>query len=319
MPFGFDDALMIGGSLLGGIMGGSSANKAAKQQAAAADAAMKLQKKMFDTQRADLEPWRRVGTQGLYSLANLMGLSSGPTRQELVDQYKPQYTRQVAGTAATTGPDLKTAMRYGAQQGRTLNDILRLYPKLQGGSPTAATETTDWTGLNSAVDKAYSDQQAAAAADPNFGFLAKRFGLSDFEAEPGYQFRQSEGEKALARAQAARGNYLSGQAAKEAARFGQNLATEEYGNAYNRFVNDQTNIYNRMAGIAGIGQTATGALGAAAGNYGASVADLLTQQGNARAAGTVGQANAWNDALGGIGSQYNTMRLMDLLRGKNAA
>jgi hypothetical protein len=55
-----------------------------------------------------------------------------------------------------------------------------------------------------------------------------------FETDPGYQFRRSEGEKAIERSAAARGGLLSGRAAKEMARFNQNLASEEYARAYGR-------------------------------------------------------------------------------------
>jgi hypothetical protein len=85
-----------------------------------------------------------------------------------------------------------------------------------------------------------------ASAMQNFGGVAgydpasamKNFGASDFQADPGYAFRLSEGMKALDRTAASRGGLLSGATLKGAQRYGSDLASQEYGNAYNRF---QTN------------------------------------------------------------------------------
>jgi len=85
-----------------------------------------------------------------------------------------------------------------------------------------------------------------ASAMQNFGGVAgydpasamRNFGASDFQADPGYAFRLSEGMKALDRTAAARGGLLSGATLRGAQRYGSDLASQEYGNAYNRF---QTN------------------------------------------------------------------------------
>jgi len=85
-----------------------------------------------------------------------------------------------------------------------------------------------------------------ASAMQNFGGVAgydpasamRNFGASDFQADPGYAFRLSEGMKALDRTAASRGGLLSGATLKGAQRYGSDLASQEYGNAYNRF---QTN------------------------------------------------------------------------------
>ena len=76
--------------------------------------------------------------------------------------------------------------------------------------------------------------------------------------DPSYKFRFGEGMKALDRQAAARGGLISGGALKAAQRYGQDFASQEFGNAY-----------NRLAGLAGVGQTATNAMGGAAGAYGA--------------------------------------------------
>ena len=63
----------------------------------------------------------------------------------------------------------------------------------------------------------------------------QQFGMQQFQADPGYGFRMSEGMKALERSAAARGGLLSGATLKGIQRFGQDLASQEYTNAFNRY------------------------------------------------------------------------------------
>jgi len=119
-------------------------------------------------------------------------------------------------------------------------------------------------------------------------------GQVDLKQDPGYAFRMSEGMKALERSAAARGGLLSGGALKGIQRFGQDLASQEYQNAYNRALTQ----YNTTAALAGVGQTATNALSGAAGQYGQNAAEAIQSGAAARASGYVGGANALTSALG---------------------
>lgn len=145
------------------------------------------------------------------------------------------------------------------------------------------------------------------------GDLGRRFTLADYTADPGYAFRLEEGQKALDRAAAASGNAYSGAALKALARFNSGLASQEYGDAYNRFTNDQDKRFNRLASVAGIGQTALGATQNAGTNAYGNIASLgaanagavgrsLQDAAEARASGYVGLANTANSA---IRSLYN--------------
>jgi len=140
---------------------------------------------------------------------------------------------------------------------------------------------------------------------------AFKFGAGDYQADPGYAFRLSEGQKALDRQAAARGGLISGGALKAAQRYGQEMGSQEFGNAFNRAltsyntgVASENQLYNRQAALSGIGQTATNLVGQAGQNYGTSVGNALINQGanvgNARMAG----ANAYGSALSAIGSAY---------------
>ena len=132
-----------------------------------------------------------------------------------------------------------------------------------------------------------------------YGSLSKNFGMSDFQADPGYAFRMSEGLKALDRTAAARGGMLSGAALKGAERYGQDLGSQEYQNAFNRYQTNRSNILNPLQSLAGQGQTTANTLGTAGQNYATNAGNTYMNAGNAAASGYVGSANAWNSALGG--------------------
>lgn len=158
--------------------------------------------------------------------------------------------------------------------------------------------------------------------------------------DPGYQFRLQSGQRALEGAAAARGGLLSGGALRGLTAFGQQLGSQEYGQAYGRALGEndlrygralaanqdaytraltqwqlgqglnQTQ-YNRLAALAGTGQVGTQYLGALGSQYAANAGDLALQRGNALAAGQLAQGQAWGNfatttgnALGGLASLY---------------
>ena len=137
-----------------------------------------------------------------------------------------------------------------------------------------------------------------------YGSAMQPFGMEQFQAEPGYGFRLSEGMKALDRTAAARGGLLSGATLKGAQRFGQNLASEEWQNAFNRYYAQRNAMLNPLEGLAGTGRSTSAELGAAGQQFGQMAGENMIGAGNARASGYVGSANAWANALGGITNTY---------------
>jgi hypothetical protein len=126
------------------------------------------------------------------------------------------------------------------------------------------------------------------------------FGMQQFQADPGYAFRLSEGQKALERSTAARVGLQSGAALKAAARYGPEMGSQEFQNAFNRFQTERAARLNPLQSLAGVGQTAANTLGAQAGQYGANMAETLGAGAQARASGYIGAANA----IGGGLNQY---------------
>jgi hypothetical protein len=124
------------------------------------------------------------------------------------------------------------------------------------------------------------------------------FGMSQFQADPGYAFRLSEGMKALDRTAAQRGGLLSGSTLKAAQRYGQEMGSQEYMNAFNRYQTERNAQLNPLQSLAGVGQTATNALTGAAGQMGQNYAAGYGNIGQARASGYLGGSNALTSALG---------------------
>jgi len=158
------------------------------------------------------------------------------------------------------------------------------------------------------------------------GSLLKRFGASDLNADPVYQngldFGLQEGTKGINARAMSSGMYDSGATLKALTRFGNDYGTTKAEGAYNRFNNDQGNVFNRLSGISGTGQTATNTISSAGQNSSNNISNLMTGQGNASAAGIVGGANAWGGALGNIGNQITGNAMLDRIlkqRGGNSS
>jgi hypothetical protein len=176
-----------------------------------------------------------------------------------------------------------------AAQERMFQRQTELQEPFRQGGLTAQQEIMQLLGIG-------GDKTAAG-----YGSMAKAFGTDQFQQDPGYAFRQAEGMKALERSAAARGNLLSGSTLKGVQRFGQDLASQEYQNAFNRFQVERSARLNPLQSLMGSGQSATNVLTGAAGQMGQNQASNIYNAGAARASGYVGQANALNTALGQIG------------------
>jgi len=135
-------------------------------------------------------------------------------------------------------------------------------------------------------------------------FFTSQFGDEQLRQylDPSMEFRRRLGEQTTARALNVGGGAISGNTLRGLEEFGQNLASTEYGNAFNRFQNERTNIYNTLANIAGMGQNAVNTGVGAGQTFAGQQTGLLTGQAAAQAAGQVGSANAYANALGNIGN-----------------
>lgn len=129
-------------------------------------------------------------------------------------------------------------------------------------------------------------------------FRTADFTNADFLAnqDPGYGFRMSEGLKAVDRQAAARGGLISGNALKASQAFGQEAASQEYNNAFNRFQTIRGNTLSPFQNLSAQGLNASAMTGTAGAQYGSAGANLANA--NSAAYGAFGQG-----ASGAYGNQ----------------
>lgn len=173
--------------------------------------------------------------------------------------------------------------------------------RLQGFDANSQAKNADFArrenrlenGLNQGLQRAlgiYQENSQAATNNYRQDLDGARAGYDEimareFEADPGYQFRLEQGEKAINRGASARGNALSGATMQALGSFNSGLASQEYGNFDARRNRDATQSFGMDSGIAGS-------------MYGARMGrqDTLLQgrTGNAAAAYDAGMTNVGN-------------------------
>ena len=258
--------------------------------------------------------------------------------------------QQAANTQAGSSREAALIQAAAAEQALRLQkqladeQVLRNAPYSEAGI-TAQNRMLDLMGLSTRTGAAgygsANQPYSMAGFDPNS--LMRNFGAADFQTDPGYNFRLSEGLKALDRQAAARGGMMSGAALKAAGRYGQEAASQEYGNAFNRFQTNRasqaglfTDAYNRnrtrqldefsrLGGLMTSGQNAAAGTGASQAAFGSNAANLMSQgaqamgqgvigAGQATAAGQMGAGNTYNNAINAALTGYQNNQMMDLFR-----
>lgn len=230
--------------------------------------------------------WVAVGVGGAAALgtgAQMFGAGKASDAQEAAAKAAINANRPFLQRGYQANEELGAMMGFDpsrVEKRRWAKDIKN---ELKAG---ANWKSLDKAGKNALVQSELQKQLDERSGKDTYGFLNRRFGMNDYQADPGYEFRLGEGVKALERSAAARGGVLGGAQQRALARFGQDYGSNEYLNAYNRYNADQTNMYNRLANMAGMGQTAAQYIG-----------NAQMQRGDAQAAGYMGQANALSGGL----------------------
>ena len=138
--------------------------------------------------------------------------------------------------------------------------------------------------------------------------------------DPGTQFRLQQGLNAMNASAAARGGLISGNALKAGQTFGQEMGSQEYQNSFNRYLQNyanapntfqlnRNNLLDPLKFLTNVGQAGASNQAANVGSFGAANAANTMGAANAQAAGQIGSANAYSNAIGqGIGQyNYNSM------------
>ncbi len=146
------------------------------------------------------------------------------------------------------------------------------------------------------------------------GQFTQNFAPSDLAMDPSYKWRLQQGTQNLNASAAARGMLGSGQNLKDVMNYGQDAASQEYGNAYNRYRTNREDLYSKLSGLTQMGQNTAADVGTSgmnmAGAMGANTMqgthqsnDWLTSGAGAYGAGQIGSANAIGGALNsGLGN-----------------
>lgn len=350
-------AAAVVGSAAIGYVGSQQASRAQQRAASQATAAQRaiadeqaaVQREMFQKQTELQAPFREAGLAGQNQLLRYLGLTAPTNMGTMVSTGQFGAGRPWnEGAYLAANPDVAAAV----QRGEFPNGFEHYYAAgLQEGrnlgyNPQYATKAdADRAAAEIATQRAQPGfgKYATAEFGGVKGFdptsLMRNFSVEDFQADPGYAFRMSEGMKALERSAAARGGLLSGSTLKGTQRFGQDLASQEYANAFNRFQanrtaqsNEFTNAFNRfqaeragtlnpLQALAGTAQSSTNTLSGQAGQYGANVSNILGTYGAGQASNIIGAGNAQasgymggvNAIAGGLGQGINFYQNQQLL------
>jgi hypothetical protein len=193
---------------------------------------------------------------------------------------------------------VQASREASAQQQAMFDKQVELQAPFREAGLTAQNKLLQYLGLS------------GSAGDAGYGKYAGDFTMQDFTTDPGYNFRLAEGNKALDRTAAARGGLLSGGAMKAAQRYGQEMGSQEYMNAFNRYQTNRANQLQPLQSLMGAGQTGANTLTQAAGQLGSDLGQNALGAGNARASGYIGQANALTGALNqGVNTYMGTQYL----------
>ena len=291
-------ALSIGGALLQS----DSAEDASASQEAGTRAGIEEQRRQYDLNRKDLAPYRNTGSAAIYRLSDLMGLGGANAPANNLERF---------GGGVPVDSFEQLAAQYGAEAPKVL-EALKQAQLIGGPENGMRVNTADTADVQRILG---GFQTNAASNGPDSGSLTRKFTLADFWDDPvtkaSYQFGLDEGTKALDRMGGAKGSRNSGAQLKALARYATDYTGQQAGQSQARFVNDQTNLYNRYAGLAGTGQNAANTTVASGTNMANTVGGMLTAQGNARGAASIAGGNAVGGALTGAGNWYNQQRTLN--------
>lgn len=308
MAIGTTAAILASAAVSAGssAYGASQQSKAAKNAAAASqqatDSANATQLQMYNQTRADQEPWRQVGIGALGQMAQLYGISMPApmgNAQGLIGDQPISGSNYAAYVDAN--PDLLALYNSqgGMARGRTKEQFGQYHYQGYGAGEGRAVPQFG-TPANIAAPAQGQAQQAPGQAMPGNAPAGSDPRFANFFASPDYQFRLSEGNRNLNANAATTGTLQSGAAQKALQNYGQNMASGEYGN-----------YYNKLSALAGVGQTANSANQAAGGAYaGATNQNLMNNASNkASSYGAIASANgqAAGQIAGSVSNAFMNM------------
>lgn len=305
MTFWVAGAVVVGG-LASSAIGASAAGSAANAQAGAAQNAQNISQNEFNTIQQQNAPFIQSGYGALSALD--YGLGIGP------------QTASGAPVQPTGGNGVDPSSGYGIGPGGSISQLI------PGGAPPAYTGnhapgsiygsigqngmslgqtvgqpgTTGQRGGVPAATGASAAAPAGQTAGLGYGSLTAPFTTQNWQQlSPAYNFQLRQGQQGVQNADAAGQGAMSGSALKDLTDYNQSAANTSFNNAFNQYQTQQGNIFSRLSGIAGLGQSSANNTGQQGTTLAGQAAQSATNIGTAQAGGIVGSANAIS---GGINS-----------------
>jgi hypothetical protein len=310
-------ALLAAATVAGSALSARSAGQAANTQADAANRAAELQQQQFERGVELQEPFRQAGLQGQNRLLTYLGIGGTPQYDDTA------YNKALANYNASLSNLDPSQFTTGGGGGGGGYYISSGDQEIYQGGTGATGGTFDQAGYDAARAGIVAPNReqfrltSGDVNDPNFGKYATAEYTPEMFAkgqDPGYQFRLKEGMQGLERSAAARGGLLSGGTLKGIQRYGQDMASQEYQNAFNRYQAERAGTLNPYQSLAGVGQSTANTLGTMGMNYANQAGEAYQGAANARASGYVGGANAMNQGIGGISNMYYQNQLLNSFR-----
>lgn len=309
MPLGWVAAAGIAGSLISGSMQAGAAEDAANAQANSAANAQQISQQQYQDTVNRNAPFTNSGYGALSALDYGLGISPQTAGGQPVAQGQP-----------ANGIDPSSGMRLGAGgsisqgiAGGFGNNGMSL-GQLPAGVGASGTQGVGGSGIPIAPGSpAGAPGQTGGLG---YGSLTKAFDTNDWQQlSPAYNFQKQQGLQGVQNANAAGAGALSGAAQKDLVDYNQSAANTSFNNAFNQYQTQQGNIFSRLSGIAGLGQSSANNTGQQGTTLAGQAAQSATNIGTAQAGGIVGSANAisgginsaipWLTAGGGSGGNNN--------------
>ena len=277
---------VAGATVVGGYLSSQASKSAANTQASASKDAIAQQ--YASAQAAIANQQQVLDSQ----LRNAGGVQNAQTQQ-----MQDQLNQQLAVAQQTRDAQLAVAAQTRDAQLGVSQDVLgqqqAAYNPYQQAGLAGQNQLLNYLGIGADTGSQGYGQYANAQFTPQ-AFAANQ--------DPGYAFRMKEGLKAVDAQAAARGGLISGAALKASQRFGQDMASQEYQNAFNRYQTSRQNTLAPYQSLQGTGMQAAGGLSNAAGNYGTNAMGAYGGYGTAAGNAYGNYGNAAGSAYGAAGT-----------------
>lgn len=298
---------MVAAAIIGGaVIGGAASSSAASKQQEAANKATDLQQQMFNTVRGDTSTVRGAANAATTKLQALLGMSTAPTAPDRESFAIHSGKMGGGGPLSKLDPGANALVKAGV-----LPDGGHMF---SSGAP-GQKDSFDQAGYDNALASYQTqlDDYNKTINDPSYGSLMHQFGAEDLNANmaPNWQFVLQQGQDANKNMANLGGGLLSGNTLKGLQDYTQQKSGDQYQQAYQNYTNNQTNIFNRLAGIAGLGQVANQTSAQAGIAGGQQIGNSMQAAGQAQASGIVGSANAISGGLSNLGSWYGTNNILN--------